>query len=113
MKFSPALENLIDALRDRKSTRLNSSHDQILYAVFCLKKKIRSDNLLDRYQYRHPLDRKHLAERVTGENDTDNQVHVANETRFTHDLAVEAVLHINVDTCNPRGHGIVDTIQAS
>src|SRR2546428_6284486 len=25
---------------DRKSTRLNSSHDQISYAVFCLKKKI-------------------------------------------------------------------------
>src|SRR2546428_2041540 len=27
---------------DRKSTRLNSSHDQISYAVFCLKKKIRT-----------------------------------------------------------------------
>src|SRR2546428_2562958 len=26
-------------IRDRKSTRLNSSHDQISYAVFCLKKK--------------------------------------------------------------------------
>src|SRR3989440_9692873 len=26
-------------LQDRKSTRLNSSHDQISYAVFCLKKK--------------------------------------------------------------------------
>src|SRR5206468_12931543 len=25
--------------RDRKSTRLNSSHDQISYAVFCLQKK--------------------------------------------------------------------------
>src|SRR2546421_8884967 len=34
--------------RDRKSTRLNSSHDQISYAVFCLKKKkkIRSVDLL-------------------------------------------------------------------
>src|SRR2546428_8484256 len=31
---------------DRKSTRLNSSHDQISYAVFCLKKKYRHcDNL--------------------------------------------------------------------
>src|SRR2546430_12551215 len=29
--------------RDRKSTRLNSSHSQISYAVFCLKKK----NILD------------------------------------------------------------------
>src|SRR2546427_6127319 len=27
--------------RDRKSTRLNSSHSQISYAVFCLKKKIK------------------------------------------------------------------------
>src|SRR3712207_7803515 len=27
-------------LRDRKSTRLNSSHANISYAVFCLKKKI-------------------------------------------------------------------------
>src|SRR5258707_5674934 len=29
-----------DAERDRKSTRLNSSHANISYAVFCLKKKI-------------------------------------------------------------------------
>src|SRR2546430_4962266 len=28
-----------DPHRDRKSTRLNSSHSQISYAVFCLKKK--------------------------------------------------------------------------
>src|SRR2546430_10477164 len=28
--------------RDRKSTRLNSSHSQISYAVFCLKKKNKS-----------------------------------------------------------------------
>src|SRR2546428_6351775 len=28
---------------DRKSTRLNSSHDQISYAVFCLKKKTHSE----------------------------------------------------------------------
>src|SRR2546430_2804485 len=30
----------IQRLTDRKSTRLNSSHSQISYAVFCLKKKI-------------------------------------------------------------------------
>src|SRR2546430_3431829 len=29
-------------LKDRKSTRLNSSHSQISYAVFCLKKKIQA-----------------------------------------------------------------------
>ena len=33
---------------DRKSTRLNSSHDQISYAVFCLKKK---NQILDIHQY--------------------------------------------------------------
>src|SRR5688572_32251774 len=31
-----------DIEADRKSTRLNSSHSQISYAVFCLKKKIKS-----------------------------------------------------------------------
>src|SRR5256886_1676843 len=31
------------ALQDRKSTRLNSSHSQISYAVFCLKKKKKGD----------------------------------------------------------------------
>src|SRR2546430_7282535 len=30
---------LIGGTEDRKSTRLNSSHSQISYAVFCLKKK--------------------------------------------------------------------------
>src|SRR5688572_31105755 len=29
--------------QDRKSTRLNSSHSQISYAVFCLKKKRKKD----------------------------------------------------------------------
>src|SRR5256885_9086273 len=36
-KTTPAL--LMGAARDRKSTRLNSSHLVISYAVFCLKKK--------------------------------------------------------------------------
>src|SRR2546427_3709083 len=31
---------------DRKSTRLNSSHSQISYAVFCLKKKKKSEHNL-------------------------------------------------------------------
>src|SRR2546430_17210442 len=41
VSFSFALEavgSLLPVL-DRKSTRLNSSHSQISYAVFCLKKK--------------------------------------------------------------------------
>src|SRR2546430_11252702 len=32
-------DNRADRAGDRKSTRLNSSHSQISYAVFCLKKK--------------------------------------------------------------------------
>src|SRR2546430_12067347 len=32
-------EEYLARVRDRKSTRLNSSHSQISYAVFCLKKK--------------------------------------------------------------------------
>src|SRR5690242_21586135 len=32
-------QRLVDAARDRKSTRLNSSHMSTSYAVFCLKKK--------------------------------------------------------------------------
>src|SRR5256885_12062863 len=47
-----------EAALDRKSTRLNSSHLVISYAVFCLKKKKknilpetqRSTNICDRYQ---------------------------------------------------------------
>src|SRR5689334_23535397 len=39
-RYDPALE--ADVVRsDRKSTRLNSSHSSISYAVFCLKKKNR------------------------------------------------------------------------
>src|SRR3989442_5511485 len=33
------LNQITDKLTDRKSTRLNSSHVRISYAVFCLKKK--------------------------------------------------------------------------
>src|SRR5699024_11236438 len=35
--------DLYDLSRDRKSTRLNSSHVSISYAVFCLKKKKRQN----------------------------------------------------------------------
>src|SRR2546427_4921710 len=37
--------------RDRKSTRLNSSHSQISYAVFCLKKK-KKENIKNIYTQR-------------------------------------------------------------
>src|SRR2546430_6099982 len=48
-RTAPSVEHVVDASsdrslrrtrpRDRKSTRLNSSHSQISYAVFCLKTK--------------------------------------------------------------------------
>src|SRR3712207_8237155 len=37
--YLSALEDMPTVTRDRKSTRLNSSHANISYAVFCLKKK--------------------------------------------------------------------------
>src|SRR5256885_9824548 len=47
--------------RDRKSTRLNSSHLVISYAVFCLKKKnasivvtVNDDHMLIEHAARHP-----------------------------------------------------------
>src|SRR5690349_24208456 len=39
------LHHGIRRLRDRKSTRLNSSHVEISYAVFCLKKKKKIANI--------------------------------------------------------------------
>src|SRR2546429_3376981 len=37
--------------RDRKSTRLNSSHGYISYAVFCLKKKKKKKNDINHHTY--------------------------------------------------------------
>src|SRR5688572_32049229 len=48
---------------DRKSTRLNSSHSQISYAVFCLKKK-----------------KKKTYKQI---NNIDNQPHTKNTTHYT------------------------------
>src|SRR2546421_5778874 len=38
-EHAEVIQRIREAEADRKSTRLNSSHDQISYAVFCLKKK--------------------------------------------------------------------------
>src|SRR5438034_3512105 len=43
---------------DRKSTRLNSSHTVISYAVFCLKKKKKTQSKAGRRPPKTPLDRK-------------------------------------------------------
>src|SRR2546427_6705889 len=39
----------VNGKTDRKSTRLNSSHSQISYAVFCLKKKKKNKHNLESY----------------------------------------------------------------
>src|SRR5437899_5096963 len=43
--------SIIGAHLDRKSTRLNSSHLGISYAVFCLKKKNRNDCVISHYDH--------------------------------------------------------------
>src|SRR2546421_2600900 len=46
----PCQDTPDSAHRDRKSTRLNSSHDQISYAVFCLKKKKKKNDYREHTQ---------------------------------------------------------------
>src|SRR3712207_8678874 len=41
---------------DRKSTRLNSSHANISYAVFCLKKKKNSNTIAFHHEYTYFID---------------------------------------------------------
>src|SRR3712207_7204605 len=49
-ELSPIARQNLDQV-DRKSTRLNSSHANISYAVFCLKKKKKNTNLYSYYIY--------------------------------------------------------------
>src|SRR2546428_11366930 len=48
-------QGIVELNRDRKSTRLNSSHDQISYAVFCLKKKKNPSTTYTKSAIRHLL----------------------------------------------------------
>src|SRR5690242_21164887 len=48
------IQDRVRLSRDRKSTRLNSSHMSISYAVFCLKKKKKKKNIQNRtIKYEH------------------------------------------------------------
>src|SRR5256885_11702996 len=47
--LAAALEAHVEFRRDRKSTRLNSSHLVISYAVFCLKKKKKNIDYTSNY----------------------------------------------------------------
>src|SRR2546427_3723930 len=63
-KFSPnpkpvsRMRHCGASAQDRKSTRLNSSHSQISYAVFCLKKK-KEQGQLRNSETRKPHDHEH------------------------------------------------------
>src|SRR2546430_13356740 len=71
MNASRSLEGMLDGVaypQDRKSTRLNSSHSQISYAVFCLKKKKHNIlvELLEEYkQGKHQVTLHRLARQVS------------------------------------------------
>ena len=47
-------------ITDRKSTRLNSSHGYISYAVFCLKKKKKKEKEKEKEKRERERDEKHL-----------------------------------------------------
>src|SRR3712207_7519946 len=49
MSGERAIGDKLDPRGDRKSTRLNSSHANISYAVFCLKKKKKATSLISSY----------------------------------------------------------------
>src|SRR5260221_1319121 len=60
LAWLPGFHETLEATTDRKSTRLNSSHTVISYAVFCLKKKkyqngtIRSSTVAQKLLRRQP-----------------------------------------------------------
>src|SRR4051794_41478614 len=54
------LDLAVEQVQDRKSTRLNSSHPSISYAVFCLKKKRNSSSSSQATPKRYAR-RRHLA----------------------------------------------------
>src|SRR2546430_3888640 len=70
---------------DRKSTRLNSSHSQISYAVFCLKKTANSQ---------HPIGVVHPSERAPSVPDKSRMLHQLPDSSLCHreDLAPSELL---------------------
>src|SRR5438876_3040734 len=61
--WSRAERRQVRRFLDRKSTRLNSSHPSISYAVFCLKKKIKPRYVEGRFISSLPLSEPHVARR--------------------------------------------------
>src|SRR2546430_4374952 len=90
----PMLPGLIrTAATDRKSTRLNSSHSQISYAVFCLKKKKGVDLL-----FRPSVDEMYLADRSTFVEETSLATTLEGKARPSHFRGVCTVVAKVLDT---------------
>src|SRR5688572_32427981 len=53
LPIQEAGEKAFGHVRDRKSTRLNSSHSQISYAVFCLKKKKKKTIIVKKHKTKY------------------------------------------------------------
>src|SRR5437667_1491802 len=64
--LGPTCEKFLRGIRDRKSTRLNSSHITISYAVFCLKKKKKKK------EEEKPKKKKKKKKTLTGGQDNEN-----------------------------------------
>src|SRR2546430_1234543 len=97
---------------DRKSTRLNSSHSQISYAVFCLKKKM--DELTQCYNVLPQLD---INNTIDHRSEGDQKWFLENEktvTQFCRKLAAERPLKDIRDEYNyPKKKGIKDECSRS
>src|SRR2546430_12742210 len=102
-------ETLSKLTKDRKSTRLNSSHSQISYAVFCLKKT--NNDVVDVL---------HLYEQLTGkklvmDNFVQGKVNIfiaKDVSRVEAIKIIEMSLALNGISLAPADHDIVDVVGA-
>src|SRR5688572_32384955 len=64
-RYRPCWSLMTACSGDRKSTRLNSSHSQISYAVFCLKKKKKKTNKYKIHHYQQEIHSSHNLDSYT------------------------------------------------
>src|SRR5438105_10146649 len=82
---------ICSAKRDRKSTRLNSSHEWISYAVFCLKKKKKKqkNNNQDKntINYKSLIQNAKTTEQIRENNNIQHIIHITDELELTTDIS--------------------------
>src|SRR5215203_850153 len=97
------------ALRDRKSTRLNSSHANISYAVFCLKKKTRQEvralHTPRAVQEIDPRQRRHHRQLLPTENDQRPVAHPLLPLFFFNDTATTEIYTLSLHDALPISTG--------